>query len=224
MLVVPLKYGRRIHGLSFPSGIRILWIRSDKIILGEFFMENRNLVRGNNGLLGAALPKEVLVGKINRCELILITKLYMDEKGDENLRFHRYLIHKSSGDNLHMLMKKGKIHNYFSTLVSSPIKSLNITYISSLQKLRYYKEGYQMNNDGPDSYAIKFEKTNNPIKLRWKQKTNLFFLTCEKKGIMRYVPKEVGKFFVYHHYICYPCIRNREQIYSSEIKTIFDTI
>ena len=168
MLVVPLKYGRRIHGLSFPSGFRILGLRSDEIISGEFFMENRNLVHGNYGLLGEALPKEVLVGKIHRCELILITKLYVDKKGETNLRFLRYSGERISDDSLISLNKKGKIHDYFSNPVSAPINSLNITYMNSLINLTCHKEGYQMNKDGPDSYAIEFEKINNQIKLRWK--------------------------------------------------------
>ena len=150
-------------GYLFPSGFRILGLRSDKIISGEFFMENRNIVGGNNGLLGAALPEEVLVGKINMCEMILTNKLYEDEKGVMNLRYLRYSGKRITHDNLNSLKKKGKIHDYFSNPVSAPINSMNITYMNSLQNLTCHKEGYQMNKDGPDSYAIKFEKIKNQI-------------------------------------------------------------
>ena len=122
-------------GYLLPSGLRILGLRSKVNISGDFFMENRNLVCGNYGLLGASLPKEILVVKINRCELILITKLYVDEKGETNLRFLRYSGNRISDDNLISLNNKGKIHDYFSTPVSAPITSLNITYMNSLKNL-----------------------------------------------------------------------------------------
>ena len=67
-------------GYLFPSGFRILGFKSDMHRIGEFFFENRNFVRSRYGLLGAALPKRTKVGQLNKYELIIITKLFVDEK------------------------------------------------------------------------------------------------------------------------------------------------
>ena len=144
-------------------------------------MANRNFLCSMYGLLGVVLPIKPTLGKVNNCELILIIKFYVDEKGDTNLIFHRYLSHKSSGENLHMLMKKGTIHNYFSMPLSASMKSLNITYMNSLQNLTYYTEGYQLSENGPDSYMINYAKIDNPIGLKWKQKSTSSFLPVKRK-------------------------------------------
>ena len=118
-------------------------------------MENRNFTRSKHGLLGASLPKKVNVGKIHKCELILITKLYVDVKGETNLMFLRHYGKTNKVDDLKTLSDKGRIHDYFSTPVSAPITSLNITYMNSLLNLTCHEEEYQMSTHDPDSYVIK---------------------------------------------------------------------
>ena len=81
-------------GYLFPSGFRIIGLKSNHYSKGEFFLENRNFVRSRYGLLGALIPKSPKIGLINKCELILVTKLFVHEKGDMHLTFHRYLCDK----------------------------------------------------------------------------------------------------------------------------------
>ena len=145
-------------GYLFPSGFRILGIKSDKRIKGEFFLENRNFVKSRYGLLGAVLPKTPAVGQINKCEMILITKLYIDEKGDMCLKFHRYLSHKGWKTNLKNLMEAGTMNDYFSGQDKVPVKSLRLAYMNSFLNLVPYKEGYQMKEEGPDSYVINYKR------------------------------------------------------------------
>ena len=129
--------------------------------------------------------------KIHKCELILITKLYVDEKGETNLMFLRYSGKTRKFDNLKTLSDKGMIHDYFSTPVSAPIASLRITYMNSLLNLTCHEEGYQMSTLGPDSYVIKCEKIRNPMTLSWKLKDACSLLPVKRKAIRDMLPRRL---------------------------------
>ena len=154
-------------------------------------MENRNFTKSKHGLLGASLPKKIKVGNIHKCELILITKLYVDVKGETNLRFLRYSGSRSKEDYFKILSDEGRINDYFSRPVSAPITSLNITYMNSLLNLTCHEEGYQMSTHGPDSYVIKCEKTRNPLTLSWKQKETCSLLPMKRKAVRDMLPRRL---------------------------------
>ena len=81
----------KLIGYLFPSVFRILGIKWDVNLQGEFFIENRNFLRIRHGLLGVAFSKQSVTGQVNLCEIILITKLYVDEKGEMIINYLRYL-------------------------------------------------------------------------------------------------------------------------------------
>ena len=178
-------------GYLFPSGFKILGVNSTEVPSGEFFFENRNFLCSRYRFLGVTLLIKHIVLKVNNYELILITKLYVDEKGKMKLQFHRYLSDKVSKDNLNLLKKKGKIRNYFSKLVSAPISSLNITYMNSLENLTCHKEGFQMSEKGPDSYMINYGKVENHIGLKWNQKSTCQFLPVKRKDTRNTLPRRL---------------------------------
>ena len=57
---------------------------------GEFFIENRNILKNQYGLLAAIVPDKPEVGCVNKCELILVTKLFVDSKGKIKLTMHKF--------------------------------------------------------------------------------------------------------------------------------------
>ena len=58
-------------------------------------------------------------------------------------------------------MKQGIIHQFFSEPVSISIDSIQITYLNSFDNLSPNKEGYQMSENGPDSYFINYQQVKN---------------------------------------------------------------
>ena len=77
----------KFMGYLFPSGNRIVGMKSLLSISGEFFYGKQNFQSSKYGLLGALLPEEPITGKIYECKLILISKLYEDEHGEVYLKY-----------------------------------------------------------------------------------------------------------------------------------------
>ena len=102
-------------GYLFSSGYRILHVKQTSWYCGEYFLENRNFLRSKYGLLGAIIPKKPTVGNVYNCELILISKLYMDEIGNMKIKYQRYLDHGNQHDSLNTLMNQGEIQIFFKT-------------------------------------------------------------------------------------------------------------
>ena len=55
-------------------------------------------------------------------------------------------------------MKKGIIHKFFSEPVSISINLIKVIYLNSFDNLTHKKEGYQMSENGPDSYFINYQE------------------------------------------------------------------
>ena len=54
--------------------------------------------------------------------------------------------------------------------------------MNSFQNLASNKEGYQMIEQGPDSYVINYKKIENCIGLKWKVKPMAKFLPLKRKN------------------------------------------
>ena len=67
-------------GYIFPGGFRIMGIDQRTACSGESFLENRNFLCSRYGLLGAVIPKKASVCCVIETDLILISKLYEDQK------------------------------------------------------------------------------------------------------------------------------------------------
>ena len=102
-----------VLGYLFPSGHRILGIKKIANIDGEYYLETRNFQSSKHGLLGVLLPKKPLLGKINICQLILVTRLFENEKGILYLTFLRYLTHDICHDSLNLLRDKNILKEFF---------------------------------------------------------------------------------------------------------------
>ena len=132
-------------------------------------------------MLGAIIPKKSLVGHVTETELILISKLYEDQKGETQIQFQRYLTRRKTDKSLNSLMNQGIIHHYFSEPVSTKISSIKLTYLNSFETLSQYSEGYQMSEQGPDYYFTKYQEVNNPLKLKWNIKEACKYLPIGRK-------------------------------------------
>ena len=103
-----------------------------------------------------------MVGHVTETDLVLISKLYEDEKGETRLKFQRYLTSKYTDQSLNSLMNRDIIHHYFLDPVSTSISSIKLSYLNSFENLFPYREGYQMSEQGPDSYFINYHEVKNP--------------------------------------------------------------
>ena len=66
--------------------------------------------------------------------------------------------------------KKGIIHEFFADPVSKSVNSTQIIYLNSFHNLNANEEGYQMSENGPDSYFINYQKVKGKFKFKWKQR------------------------------------------------------
>ena len=74
-------------GCLFPSGYRLYGYLDNSLILGRFFLENRNIVKQYNGLASAVIPQKPVLG-LNPCHFILTNKLREDEMGNLILTYN----------------------------------------------------------------------------------------------------------------------------------------
>ena len=115
--------------------------------------------------------------------------------------FHRYLSHKGWKTNLKNLMEAGTMNDYFSVQDNVPVKSLRLAYMNSFQNLVQYEEGYQLREEGPDSYVIYYKKIENSIRLKWKEKSTAKLLPAKRNNLTQCLPRRLknslGKTTVY---------------------------
>ena len=88
-------------------------------------------------------------------------------------------------------MNEGTIQNYFSETVSANISSISLTYLNSFKNLIPFREGYQMNETGPDIYSINYHEVKNPIKLEWNMKKECQYLPIGRKDCLEFLPRRL---------------------------------
>ena len=71
------------------------------------------------------------------------------------------------------------------------ITSIKLTYLNSFENLIPYREGYQMNEQGPDSYSINYHEVINPLKLKWKMKEQCEYLSIGRKDYLDLLPQRL---------------------------------
>ena len=73
------------------------------------------------GILAAIIPNKVELGKIHKCELILVAKIFVDKNGKTIMFFHKYLQGNYSNECLNILHSK-KIESVFFKSFNSGTK------------------------------------------------------------------------------------------------------
>ena len=63
--------------------------------------------------------------------------------------------------------------------------------MNSFHNLTCYKEGYQMSVKGPDGYVINHHTVENPVRLKWKLKTNHSFMPIKRKDSREFLPRRL---------------------------------
>ena len=88
-------------------------------------------------------------------------------------------------------MNKGIIHQFFSNPVSRSISSIKITYLNSFDNLSPNEDGYQMSENGPDSYFINYQHVNKQLKLIWEMKKGFEYLPNGRRNSKGMFPRRL---------------------------------
>ena len=98
-----------LRGFLFHGGYRIKNQKKQRNFHGEFFLENRNIIKNRYGLLAAIVPNKPEVGGFNECELILVARLLANREGEIKLAMHKFLKGKACTDSLLNLYQQNKL-------------------------------------------------------------------------------------------------------------------
>ena len=98
---------------------------------------------------------------------------------------------KKNNLSLANLKKKGIIHHFFANPVSESVDSTQIIYLNSFHNLNANEEGYQMSENGPDSYFINYQEVKGQFKLKWKQRQGFNYLPNGRRNTKEMIAKRL---------------------------------
>ena len=181
----------RFLGYLFPGGYRLMNNIKQTDSLGEFFLENRNFPQSKYGLLGAIVPKRPISGKLINCMMILVMKIYADDKGVINLMFRKYESKINQKETLFNLGAKNRLDEFFSIPTKVKIDTVNIVYVNSMNNLKPTSKDYQMCQIGPDRYVLNHHLVKDDIRLNWSRKKDYEYLPVTRRDTREFLPRRL---------------------------------
>ena len=163
--VFHLSSNGEFTGYLFPSGFRIFGSDIIDKFGGEFFLENRNFVKSNYGLLSSLVPRRAKTEHVYACEMIVVTKLSWDGKGGSKINYHKFKGGKKCEDQIGIMLRDNLGEEYFGSVTCVDVTSINVKYMNSFHQLNKTEYGMEMNTMGPDKIYLKHEHIINHIHL-----------------------------------------------------------